>query len=80
VKKIAVLFALIVFSMAIFLPFSLNNQAVNAQTSGYTIQNVDQTVRVLHTGHVVITEKIQLSGQIPSTFEFGVHTNTELTY
>jgi len=72
VKKTAVVFALIVFSMAIFLPFSLNNQAVKAQTSGYTIQNVDHTVQVLYSGHVVISDTIELSGQVPSSFEVGL--------
>ncbi|MCW4009784.1 MAG: hypothetical protein NWF05_04090 [Candidatus Bathyarchaeota archaeon] len=71
-KKPAVIFALIIFSMAIFLPFSLSNQAANAQTSGYTIQNVDQTVQVLYSGHVVVLEQIQLSGQLPGTFELGL--------
>jgi hypothetical protein len=72
VKKPAVLFALIIFAMAIFLPFTISNQAVNAQTSGYTIQNVDQTVQVLYSGHVVVTDQIQLSGTPPTTFELGL--------
>jgi hypothetical protein len=68
VKRTAVALAVIVFSMAIFLPFSF----VNAQTSGYTIQRVNHDVRILYSGNVVITDNIQLSGQMPSTFEFGV--------
>ncbi len=69
-KKTAALFALIVFSMAMFLPFAFNNQAVNAQTT-YTIQQIDQDVQVLHSGQVVVTDKIQLSGTVPSSFQIG---------
>ena len=71
-KKTAVVFVLLVFSMAIFLPFSFNNQAAHAQTLGFSIQHVDHNVQVLYSGHVVITEKIQLSGQMPNTFELGL--------
>jgi hypothetical protein len=68
VKRTAVALAVIVISMAIFLPFSF----VNAQTSGYTIQKVNHDVQILYSGYVVITDTIQISGQMPSTFEFGV--------
>ncbi len=71
-KKLAVALTIIVFSIAIFLPFSFNNQAANAQTSGYSIQSVDQKVQVLYSGHVVITENIVLSGQVPGTFALGL--------
>jgi len=71
VKKTAVALALIVLSMAIFLPFIFNNQAVNAQTN-YSIQTVNHTVQVLYSGQVVITENIILSGQVPSSFELGL--------
>lgn len=71
-KKTAVVFVLLVFSMAIFLPFSFNNQAAHAQTLGFSIQHVDHNVQVLYSGHVAITEKIQLSGQMPNTFELGL--------
>jgi hypothetical protein len=72
VKKTAVAFALIIFSMAIFLPFSLNNQAANAQTSGYSIQSVSQNTQILNSGQMVITDNIQLSGQMPGSFELGL--------
>jgi hypothetical protein len=72
VKKLAVALAIIVFSIAIFLPFSFSNQAANAQTSGFSIQSVDQKLQVLYSGHVVITENIVLSGQLPGTFALGL--------
>ena len=71
-KKTAVIFALMVFSMAIFLPLSFTIQAANAQTSSYSIQHVDHNVKVLYSGHVAITETIQLSGQMPHTFDLGL--------
>jgi hypothetical protein len=71
-KRNAAKLALMIFSMAVLLTLCLNNQVVGAQSSGYTIQHVDHNVQVLYSGHVVITERIQLSGQIPSTFEIGL--------
>lgn len=71
-KKTAVVFALIVLSLAVFLPFSLNNLEANAQGSSYSIQHVDHNIQVLYSGHVVVTEKILLSGSLPSTFQIGL--------
>jgi hypothetical protein len=72
VKKTAVILALTIFSLAIFLPFTLNNQAANAQTTSYTIQRVDHGIQVLYSGQVIVTDKIQLSGSLPSTFQIGL--------
>ncbi len=69
-KKIAVVISVTLFCLAIFLPFSLNIQAAQAQTN-YSIQRVDHNVQILYSGHVVITDKIQLSGQVPSTIQMG---------
>lgn len=71
-KKFAVAIALIFFLVAIFSPLSLSNQAVNAQGTGYVIQSVDQKVQILYSGHVVVTENIVLSGQVPNTFSLGL--------
>ena len=71
-KKTAAVFALIVFSIIILLPFSLTNQTANAQTSSFTITNVVHTVQVLYSGQTVIAENILISGQMPSTFELGL--------
>jgi hypothetical protein len=70
-KRTAVIFALTIFSMALFLPLTLNMQAANAQTS-YNIQHVDHTVSVLYSGNVVIAETIQLTGTTPETFQIGL--------
>ena len=71
-KKTAVILALTIFSLAIFLPFTVNNQAANAQTTSYTIQHVDHSVQVLYSGQVIISDKIQISGALPSTFQIGL--------
>jgi hypothetical protein len=71
-KKTAVILALTIFSLAIFLPFTLNTQAANAQATSYSIQQVDQTVQVLYSGQVVISDKITLSGTLPSNFQIGL--------
>ncbi|MCW4018590.1 MAG: hypothetical protein NWF00_07950 [Candidatus Bathyarchaeota archaeon] len=71
-KKTAVVFALIIFSMAIVLPFSADIQSANAQTVTYSVQNVEHNVQVLYSGHVVVAEKIQLSGSASGTFELGL--------
>jgi len=42
-----------------------------AQTTGYSIQNIIHDVRVLHSGHVVISDTIQISGQLPNSFSVG---------
>jgi hypothetical protein len=71
VKKTAVVFAVIVFSMAIFLPLTFNVGTANAQTSNYTIQTVTHNVQILNSGHIVISDTIVLSGQSPSSFQIG---------
>lgn len=70
-KKIAVVLVLIVFSLAILLPFSLTAPKVQAQTTNYSIQSVFHDVRVLHSGQIVIRDTIQISGQIPNSFSVG---------
>jgi hypothetical protein len=69
VKKTAVAFAVIIFSLAIFLPLTFNVGTANAQTA-YTIQNVTHDVQILNSGNIVITDNIQLSGQT-SSFQIG---------
>jgi hypothetical protein len=71
VKRIFVVLALVVFSLAMFLPFSLNLQAAKAQSTSYSIGQVDHKVEVLYSGHVVIHDTIQVSGTLPDNFLMG---------
>jgi hypothetical protein len=71
VKKITAILVLIVFSLAIFVSFSLNTKTALAQDAGYSIQNVDHQVEILYSGHVVIRDTIQVTGQITDGFLIG---------
>jgi hypothetical protein len=55
-----------VFSLAVLLPFSLNTQTVSAQDESYTIQRVDHQVEIMYSGHVVLRDTIQVTGQLTS--------------
>ena len=69
-KRAAAVIVLIVFSVAILLPFSLNTPTVLAQDN-YTIQRVDHEVEIMYSGHVVIRDTIHVSGQLTGDFLIG---------
>jgi hypothetical protein len=71
VKRITAIFALTIFSLAIFLPFSLNIRTASAQDAGYSIQHVDHQVEIMYSGHVVIRDTIQATGQLTDGFLIG---------
>jgi hypothetical protein len=71
VKRVAAVIVLMVFSLAVLLPFSLNTQTVLAQ-DGYTIQRVDHEVEIMYSGHVVIRDTIRVSGQLTGDFLIGL--------
>jgi hypothetical protein len=71
VKRVAAVIVLMVFSVAILLPFALNTRTVSAQESSYTIQRVDHEVEVMYSGHMVIRDTIQVSGQLTGDFLIG---------
>ncbi len=64
---LAALLALLATS-ALALPYAL----VSAQTGSYSIDNVDHQIHVLYSGHVVVSDTIHISGQIPSEFLIGL--------
>ena len=69
-RKGATVIVLLVFSVALLLPFSVCTQKVSAQGS-YQIQNVEHQVEVLYSGNVVIKDTIHLSGQLTGEFLIG---------
>ncbi len=69
-KKASAVIMLIVFSVAILLPLSLTTPTVSAQDN-YTIEKVDHELEVLYSGHVIIRDTIQLSGQLTGDFVIG---------
>jgi hypothetical protein len=72
VKKITAIFALMVFSLVIFLPLSVNVNMASAQDTGYSIQHVDHEVDIMSSGHVVIRDTIQVTGQLTEGFLIGL--------
>ena len=70
-KRITAVLALTIFSLAIFLPFSLNIKTASAQDTGYSIQNVDHQVEIMYSGHVVIRDTIRVTGQLTDGFLIG---------
>jgi hypothetical protein len=60
-----------IFSLAIFLPFSLNIRTASAQDADYSIQNVDHQIEVMYSGHVVIRDTIHVTGQLTGGFLIG---------
>jgi hypothetical protein len=71
VKKTTATFTLAIFALAIILPFSLNISTASAQDANYSIQHVDHQIDVMYSGHVVISDTIQITGQLPESFWIG---------
>ncbi|NLE05198.1 MAG: hypothetical protein GX638_10435, partial [Crenarchaeota archaeon] len=70
-KKIAVVLALMVFLLAVFGPFNFSTEFAQAQTTGYSIQTVTHEVRVLHSGLIIISDTIQITGTTPNLIQVG---------
>ena len=70
-KRTTAIIVLMVFSLAVLLPFSLNSQTVLAQDDSYTIQRVDHQVEVMYSGHVVIRDTMHVTGQLTGSFLIG---------
>lgn len=57
--------------LLVSLPFIMP-EAVFAQTSGYTITQVDHNVQVMYSGQIVIQDTISVSGQVTNGFMIGL--------
>ena len=62
----------LIITLLIFMPTTLVINNASAQSSGYTVQNVDHTVEVLLSGHVVVRDDIKISGSVASGFQIGI--------
>jgi hypothetical protein len=60
----------VIFLVVVFVRFSSSTRIVSAQDS-YTIQRVDHEVEIMYSGHVVMRDTIQLSGQLTGDFLIG---------
>jgi len=68
-KKTAAFFAFTFLSLAICFPFVAFT--ASAQSSGYSIQNVDHKIEVMYSGHLIISDTIRVSGQLTDGFLIG---------
>jgi len=57
--------------IAFFLLFTLNIERVSAQNDDYVIQNVDHQIKMLQSGHIVVSDTITLTGQPPNNLLIG---------
>ncbi len=62
---------IIVSLLLVFVPVAMSG-SVSAQTSGYTITQVNHQVQILYSGQVVIQDTFYVSGQVADGFTIGV--------
>ncbi len=70
-KRTALIVALSVLSVTVLITSHLGVRPVSAQSSNYTVQNIDHQVEVMYSGNVVIRDTITVSGQITDGFLIG---------
>src|SRR5208283_3936081 len=61
-----------VFLLIVSLPIALPSRGAFAQTTGYSITQVDHQVTVMYSGQVVIQDTIHVSGQVTDGFLIGM--------
>ena len=69
-KRVSTVSLFTILSLAILLPIIFDNSIAFAQDN-YTIQSVDHEVEVMYSGHVVLRDRIQVSGQLEDDFLIG---------
>ena len=72
VKRTTSALLITAFLLLVILPVALPSGTVSAQTSGYTIDEVDHQVQVMYSGQVVILDTIHVSGQVSDGFMIGL--------
>jgi hypothetical protein len=72
VKRTKATLFITAFFLLVILPVALPSGPVSAQTSDYTIDKVDHQVQIMYSGHVVILDKIHVSGQVTDGFMIGL--------
>jgi len=64
---------MIAVSLLLFsLPIASSFGGVFAQTTGYTITQVNHQITVMYSGQVVVQDTIYVSGQVPDNFMIGL--------
>ena len=72
VKRVHAVFMIAVFFLLVFLPMVLPSGTVSAQSTGYSIDNVDHSIEVMYSGHVVVRDTIHVSGHVTDGFMIGL--------
>ncbi len=71
-KRALAIFMISVFFLIVFLPIVVPMAKVSAQSSGYSITQVDHEVEVMYSGHVLVRDTIHVSGQVTDGFMIGL--------
>ena len=61
-----------VFFLLVFLPIVFPSGTVSAQTTGYTVNQVDHSIEIMYSGQVVVRDTIHVSGQVTDGFMIGL--------
>ncbi len=72
VKRVHAIFMITVFFLLVFLPIVFSSATVSAQTTGYTVNNVDHSIEMMYSGQVVVRDTIHVSGQVTDGFMIGL--------
>ena len=72
VKRVHAIFMITVFFLLVFLPIVFSSATVCAQTTGYTVNNVDHSIEMMYSGQVVVRDTIHVSGQVTDGFMIGL--------
>ncbi|HUK84405.1 MAG TPA: hypothetical protein VLU95_00940 [Candidatus Acidoferrum sp.] len=71
-KRVHAIFMITVFFLLVFLPIVFSSATVCAQTTGYTVNNVDHSIEMMYSGQVVVRDTIHVSGQVTDGFMIGL--------
>jgi hypothetical protein len=69
-KKATLAFIVMVATLVFIASIPLNIKGARA-SDGYVIDHVDQNLRLMHNGYVVMNDTVQLSGMVPDSFLLG---------
>ena len=72
VKRTHAAFIITVIFLLVTVPILFPTETAFAQTTGYTITQVDHSIEVMYSGQVAIKETIHISGQVTDGFTIGL--------
>jgi len=72
VNRPHILLLIAILVLGAFGPSLLLGSVVSAQDSRYSISRVDHHVEVMYSGHMIVQDRIYVSGQVPESFLIGL--------